>query len=100
MEITLLYFDDCPNWRTADEMLDLLAGERPDVTITRRIVDTDDEARRLGFRGSPTILIDGVDRWAPDDAPVGLSCRVYMTPEGSRGAPTWEQLLHEVAARG
>jgi len=98
MEITLLYFDDCPHWREADAMLTRLARERTDLCVTHRTVDTDAEAERLGFRGSPTILIDGIDPWVPDDAPIGLSCRVYMTPDGARGTPTWDELLAVVNA--
>lgn len=99
MEITLLYFDSCPNWRVADELLDRLAHEHQDVTVHRRIVDTQEEAERVRFVGSPTILIDGVDPWAPEGAPVGLSCRMFTTPDGLRGSPTWDQLEAETASR-
>ena len=99
MEITLLYFDSCPNWRVADELLDRLAHEHQDVTVHRRIVDTQEEAERVRFVGSPTILIDGVDPWAPEGAPVGLSCRMFTTPDGLRGSPTWDQLKAAAASR-
>jgi len=36
--------------------------------------------------------VDGVDIFADADAPVGLSCRVYQTPDGPAGSPTLEQL--------
>ena len=98
MEIALLYFDGCPNWRVANELLDRLAYEHQDVIVQRRIVDTPEEAERVGFVGSPTILIDGVDPWAPEGAAAGLSCRVYTTPDGLRGSPTWDQLEAEVAS--
>jgi hypothetical protein len=99
MEFTLLYFDSCPNWRVADELLDRLAHAHQDVTAHRRIVDTQEDAERVSFVGSPTILIDGVDPWAPAGAPVGLSCRVFTTPDGLRVSPTWDQLEAEVASR-
>jgi glutaredoxin len=99
MEITLLYFDECPHWPEADAMLTRLARERTEVSVTCHTVDTDAEAQRLGFRGSPTILIDGIDPWVQDDAPIGLSCRVYMTPVGVRGTPTWDELLAAVNTR-
>ncbi|RMH69863.1 MAG: thioredoxin family protein [Actinomyces sp.] len=99
MDVTLLYFDDCPNWLEADAHLRAIAAERPDIRITRHIVDTPEEAERTGFRGSPSILVDGVDPFADPDAPVGLSCRVYQTPDGPAGSPTLEQ-LREVLDRG
>ena len=56
-------------------------------------VATPEDAERLRFRGSPTILIDGLDPFAEESAPVGLSCRVLPTPDGLRGAPTHAQLV-------
>ena len=100
MDITLLYFDDCPNWRIADERLSVIAAERADLQVTRHLVDTPEEAERVGFHGSPSILVDGVDLFAEPDAGVGLSCRVYRTPDGLAGAPTVEQLRAALADVG
>lgn len=100
MDITLLYFDDCPNWRVADERLAAIAAERADLKVTRHLVDTLEEAERVGFHGSPSILVDGVDVFAGPDAGVGLSCRVYRTPDGLAGAPTVEQLRAALADVG
>jgi glutaredoxin len=92
MNVSLLYFDDCPNWKVADQRLTAIAAERRDVVVTRHRVETMEEAERLGFHGSPSILVDGIDVFAAPDAVGGLSCRVYRTPEGLAGAPTTEQL--------
>ena len=97
MDITLLYFDDCPNWKIADQRLAAIAAERADLTVTRHLVDTLEEAERVGFHGSPSILVDGVDVFAEPGAGVGLSCRVYRTPDGLAGAPTLEQLRAALA---
>ena len=96
MNVTLLYFEGCPNWQQAAALIRRLSAEQPDVVIEQRIVDTDENAHRVGFIGSPTILIDGTDPWASAGAPAGLSCRMYATPEGLRGCPTWEMLLAAV----
>ena len=100
MDITLLYFDDCPNWRVAEERLAAIAAERADLKVTRHLVDTLEEAERVGFHGSPSILVDGVDVFAEPGAGVGLSCRVYRTPDGLAGAPTLEQLRAALAGAG
>lgn len=97
MDLTLLYFDDCPNWKIADARLTVLAAERSDITVSRHLVETPSEAERLGFHGSPSILVDGVDVFAEPGSQVGLSCRRYPTPEGYEGAPTLEQLRAAVA---
>lgn len=91
MTIELLYFDDCPNWSTAAERLDRILAERG-VTAERVLVESDEQAKAIGFRGSPTILIDGRDPFARGDEPFGLSCRVYVTDDGLAGSPTEEQL--------
>ncbi len=92
MDVTLMYFDDCPNWKVADERLHELADEIDGMTIHHRYVGTAEDAEKYQFRGSPSILVDGVDPFAEADDPVGLSCRVYQTPDGMAGSPTLEQL--------
>ncbi len=92
MEITLLYFDGCPNWQVAAQRLAQIAAKNPDIRVVRRRVDTVEEAERMGFHGSPSILVNGVDGFAGPDAGVGLACRVYATPDGRAGAPTLDQL--------
>ena len=82
MDIALLYFNDCPNWKIADERLAIIAAERADLTVSRHLVETVEEAERVGFHGSPSILVDGVDLFADPDTAVGLSCRIYATPDG------------------
>lgn len=91
MNVRLLYFDGCPNWATADEHLTALSEELG-LTLVRQKVETPHEAERVGFRGSPTVLVDGHDPFARGDEPAGLACRVYDTPEGAAGSPTVEQL--------
>jgi hypothetical protein len=97
MDVSLLYFDDCPNWKVAEQRLAAIAAERPDVAVTRHRVETMEEAERLGFHGSPSILVDGVDVFAEPGAGVGLSCRVYRTPDGLAGTPTMEELRDVLA---
>lgn len=92
MDVSLLYFDTCPNWKVAHRRLAAIAADKPEVVVTRHRVETVEEAERLGFHGSPSILVEGVDVFAEPDAGVGLSCRVYRTPDGPAGAPTMEQL--------
>ena len=46
MDITLLYFEDGPNWAVAGERLTALAAERPDIRVTCHLVETPEEAER------------------------------------------------------
>ena len=50
-------------------------------------IENEQEAERMGFPGSPTILIDGDDFQPPGpDQPRGLTCRVYRRRDG-RASP-------------
>ena len=89
--VTLLYFDGCPNWQITDRRLRQLQTEAG-FALGYAQVDTPEEAHRLGFGGSPTLLVDGVDPFATGDEPSGLACRVYATPDGPQGSPTLSQL--------
>ena len=73
------------------------------LDIERVVVDTPEAAERTRFRGSPSIHVDGFDLFADSDAPVGLSCRIYQTPDGPAGSPTLDQLrraLESASQRG
>ncbi|MET4783400.1 thioredoxin family protein [Glaciihabitans sp. UYNi722] len=99
MEITLQYFEGCPNWTIASERLAAIVLDNLDITVTCRPVETVEDAEAIGFRGSPSILVNGVDLFPDPSAPVGLACRIYVTPDGFTGAPTLEQLQATIRAR-
>lgn len=95
MRVTLQYFDGCPNWKEAEQRVVAALREAglQGVDIELETVDTQQRAEQLGFVGSPTILVDGQDPFAGTEDPrPGLTCRVFETPEGLRGAPSLGQL--------
>jgi hypothetical protein len=92
--VTLRQFDGCPNAGVARTRLaEALrrVGLDP-AAITMEEVSTPEDAERLGFRGSPTILVDGRDPFADGDGHAGLACRIYQTETGPQGSPTVAQL--------
>ena len=91
MDVELLYVDDCPNWRQTADLLDDLAAELA-FTWSAVLVNTPEDAQAVGFHGSPSIHIDGVDPFADPTMPVGLSCRIYRTPTGAAASPDRSQL--------
>ncbi len=92
--VTLRYFDGCPNWQTTltrlKGLLTVLGDGNSDVTLER--VETPQDAERLRFVGSPTILLNGRDPFEEPGGEYGLACRIYRTAEGPAGSPTTEQL--------
>ena len=98
INITLQYFDGCPNWKETDAHLQSLQSEGLDLNVTYQLIETPEAAAVAGFRGSPTVVIDGVDPFADSEAPVGLACRVYRTDDGYAGSPSRQQLRDAITA--
>lgn len=99
MRVELLYFDGCPNWTVAGERLReaLRSLGREDLQVSTVRVGSPEEAEELGFVGSPTIRVGGVDPFASGGEQIGLACRVYATPDGLAGSPTTAQLVEVLA---
>lgn len=97
MDVTLLYFEDCRNWKIAEDRLRQVLVARPDLTVRLQLVKTHEQAKGMGFLGSPSIQVGGDDVFAAPNAQVGLMCRLYLTPTGYQGAPTLEQLRTALA---
>ena len=90
VKLEILYFDGCPTYRAAEGALsEALRAEGLDAWLELVAVNTDEEASRRRFPGSPTIRADGRDLFpVPDRSAWALGCRTYATPEGLKGAPT------------
>jgi hypothetical protein len=57
-----------------------------DVEVVMREIATDADSEEVGFVGSPTIRIDGLDIQPPGpDEPLGLTCRIYRRRDGRIG---------------
>jgi hypothetical protein len=97
MKVELLHFDGCPNWIMTEqrlrEALDLVGVS---AGIEHCQIESQEEAKRHQFAGSPSIQIDGKDPFRSASAAFGLTCRIYLTPDGPAGAPTLEQLVEAV----
>lgn len=93
LEVTVLYFGGCPSWRTALDRVQAAAAQAGvEVRVRTQAVESIEEAARLGFTGSPTVLLDGTDPFGRAGDVPALACRVYATPEGLAGSPTVDQL--------
>lgn len=84
---TVLSFAGCPNHGPAVEVVRRVAARSGHkVTIGTVMVQSPEDAERLGFLGSPSVQINGVDvePAARDRRNFGMSCRTY----GGRGVPS------------
>ncbi len=96
MTIELLYFEGCPNHEPLVARLPTLladTGSAADVELVR--VESDEDAQRLRFLGSPSVRVGGRDVEAGADGRqhFGLKCRLYRTPDGLTGLPPDEWIV-------
>ncbi len=93
MRLQILHVQDCPGAEALNSRLAPLLAIRPDIHVTRQVVMTEDDARRLGMTGSPTMIANARDLFACPDRQPSLSCRLYPDERGHlRPAPTTTQL--------
>ena len=80
--IKVQYFLGCPHFAEMLKNAKTAAGRfAGHVEYTEEIVDTNEKAIASKFRGSPTLLINGIDfEEMPEPEQPSLSCRFY--PEG------------------
>ena len=98
MEITVLAVPGCPNAAVFEERLAAALVDRPGA-VTRLEIADERAAVQAGMHGSPTLLINGTDPFAPPGQTASLSCRLYRDNAGLTGpAPSVEALRQAIAA--
>ena len=77
--IEIQHFEGCPNSSEMIKRVKKAIGQTPfDVNYQEILVETSELAQRLKFRGSPTVLINGVDlENMPEPQESDLACRYY-----------------------
>jgi hypothetical protein len=82
MDVELLVVPDCPHEKPAAVLLrmalDDIGLSAVDFQLT--VIDSQEDAERRGFVGSPTIQLDGVDPFETPGQHPSLACRLYPGP--------------------
>ena len=87
VRIDVLVFDGCPHAQAAIELAHAVAERLgPRITVERVDVNTPEKAAELGFLGSPSIHVNGVDIEGKSGS-WSLSCRMYDDTSGI--PPEW-----------
>lgn len=96
MKIELLYTPNCADYVTAADLIrQVLAETEIPAHLELVPVESDEQAQRLRFVGSPTVRVDGLDLeplvtfMATD---FGLRCREYRDGHRVRGWPSKRQV--------
>ena len=83
LRVTFEYIDDCPSHeRALARLRKVLNEEAVDFNLDIVKVESDEQAKRLRFMGSPTILLNDVDIDPQVNNHYGLACRAYQLEDG------------------
>ena len=88
MKIQVLYFEGCPNHQSTVALVrEVVTGLGLSAEVEEIAVNTQTEAGRLRFLGSPTVQVNGIDiePSARDRTHYALSCRMYYGMGCGRG---------------
>jgi hypothetical protein len=101
MRVELLWWEGCPSHpETLSDLERVLEEEGVDAQVDMVEVESDEQARRERFPGSPTIRIDGEDALPADPGePFSLTCRVYRLRDGRISATPDPEDLREAIRR-
>ncbi len=99
MRVEVLYFDGCLTYVAATRAVrEVLSELGMDAEVELVGVNSDEDAERLRFPGSPTIRVEDRDLFpVPERGVWALGCRTYATPEGLKGYPTREMIREALA---
>ena len=102
MRLQVLHVPGCPGAAELTARVGrLLADRASHATVEQQVVWDLEQAAALRMSGSPTLLIDGTDPFAPAGQPPSLSCRLYRDENGSlSGSPSLAQLREALARTG
>src|SRR5215468_991958 len=95
MKIEVLYFDGCPNHKPASERVQqLLREEGVSAEVLEVIVSDASIAQKVGFLGSPSVRVNGLDvePEARAQRAYGMMCRTYAVNGRREGLPSREML--------
>ncbi len=99
MRIEVLYFDGCPNHKPAIERAqEVLREEGVSAEVLEVNVREPSMAQALGFLGSPSVRIDGLDV-EPEARAVreyGMMCRTYAVNGRREGLPSRDMLRRAI----
>lgn len=100
MRVELLYADDDPASMPARQnLVEVLTEDAFETPIQMIVVASDQDAATLGMRGSPTILVDGVDI-DPGSAPdFGMGTRTYLDDDGQPASVPGKRLIRRAVER-
>src|SRR5713226_1117511 len=99
MKIEVLYFEGCPSHKPAVARIDeIVKAEGVSAEISEVNVPDASTAHEVGFLGSPSIRVNGMDveQAARSAREYGMMCRTYVVNGQREGLPSREMILQAI----
>jgi hypothetical protein len=96
INVEIQYFQGCPNSLNLIERVNTAIKDLDNIDYKEVLVDSNEMAEELKFRGSPTLLINGEDfenQSEPENT--ALACRYYRN-----GIPSIEEIKKKILEEG
>ncbi len=97
MKIELLYFEGCPSYQTALKYLEeVIKQQKLSVHVEMVKIESDEEAQKNRFLGSPTVRVNGLDiePSAQERGSFSMCCRLYPEVGKMAGWPSKDLIRH------
>ncbi|MGB9663860.1 MAG: DF family (seleno)protein [Ignavibacteria bacterium] len=98
LKVQFQYFEGCPNHEKLHKnLIEAIKGLEDKINLEEILVEDEETAKKVKFRGSPTLLINGedIENLSAPEEPV-LACRFY--PKGIPSAEIIrEKILQKLA---
>jgi protein-disulfide isomerase len=96
INIEIQHFHGCPNSPILIERVNAAIKDLDNIDYKEVLVDSNEMAEELKFRGSPTLLINGEDfEKHPEPENTALACRYYRN-----GIPSIEEIEKKILEAG
>ena len=99
VKIELLYFEGCPSYQTALECLEeVIKEQKLSVHVEMVKIESDEEALKNRFLGSPTVRVNGLDiePSARERGNFSMCCRLYPEAGKMVGWPSKDLIRHAI----
>jgi len=93
VKLEFQYFEGCPNHKKMSDNLETaIKGLENKIELRKVLVEDEVTALKTGFRGSPTLLVNGEDlEGIPAPTEPSLSCRFYVN-----GIPSTDEIRQRI----
>ncbi len=97
MKSELFYFEGCPSYQSALKYLkEIIKEQKLGVQVEMVKIESDEEALKNRFLGSPTVRVNGLDiePRAQERDDFSMCCRLYFEAGKMTGWPSKELIRH------